>query len=430
MVASTSVPESVTLSDEDLAILAKESQTVVGHVGKVIVVGPTLIVDDLRASLERRIAALPSLTRRLGGPPGAPAWIPDPTFRLEDHIVDATGPMPLTTNDLNYQIAELFAQRLDRSRPLWRIDVLGPLEDGSQVLVWRVHHALADGQTAVRFATALLWDAANGTASPASEVIKATAAAELHHRRHRNHLTGFLEREFRRDRGPSPFDGQIGAQRSVAFATVQLNPLRLSARSVAGATVNDAVLACVAGGLRRWMVDGGNEPLQDLRCKVPVSMHDATDTLGNRDSFFYLGLPLGEPDPAERLRLIRQESAIRKTEHDAQEIDRALAALSRASTRLRVVCDRFLMDPREFALNVSNVPGPRSPVSVVGCPVQSIHDLADIAERHALRVAAVSYAGHLGFGLCADAALIQDLPGLADAIQAEAADLIALAPPT
>ncbi|MGH9097909.1 MAG: wax ester/triacylglycerol synthase domain-containing protein, partial [Acidimicrobiales bacterium] len=159
MPASTSVPESVTLTDEDLAILAKESQTVVGHVGKVIVVGPTLVVDELRASLERRIAALPSLTRRLGGPPGAPAWVPDPAFRLEDHIVDATGPVALTTTDLNCQIAELFAQRLDRSRPLWRIDVLGPLEDGSRVLVWRLHHALADGQTAVRFATALLWDA-------------------------------------------------------------------------------------------------------------------------------------------------------------------------------------------------------------------------------------------------------------------------------
>ncbi len=64
-------------------------------------------------------------------------------------------------------------------------------------------------------------------------------------------------------------------------------------------------------------------------------MDDATDTLGNRDSFFYLSLPLGEPDPAERLSILRQESAIRKTEHDAQEIDRALTGLSRASPRLR-----------------------------------------------------------------------------------------------
>jgi hypothetical protein len=69
------------------------------------------------------------------------------------------------------------------------------------------------------------------------------------------------------------------------------------------------------------------------------------------------------------------------------------------------------------------------PVSVVGQPVQAIHDLADIAERHALRVAAVSYGGQLNFGLCADAVLIEDLPGLAEAIQAEADDLIAMTPP-
>jgi hypothetical protein len=158
-------------------------------------------------------------------------------------------------------------------------------------------------------------------------------------------------------------------------------------------------------------------------------MHLASDTLGNRDSFFYLGLPLGEPDPATRLRLIRQESVLRKTHHDAEEMDRALAALSRVSSRLRQVCDRFQMDPREFALNVSNVPGPSRPVSILGRPVLSIHDIADIAERHALRVAAVSYGDQLGFGLCADTGLIDDLPGLAAAIQAEADGLIALGPP-
>jgi hypothetical protein len=419
----------VALSAEDLAILAKESATVVGHVGKIIVVGSDLSVAELRTSLQRRIAALPSLTRRLGGSSTAPAWVPDAGFRLHDHVVDGTRPTPLTSAEINQQIAQLFAERLDRSRPLWRIDVLGPKEDGSRVLVWRVHHALADGQTAVRFAAGLLWDVASGPTPPASVVGRASAIAELHHRGHRRHLAGFIEREFRREGGDSPFDGQIGAQRSVAFATVELDPLRRSARALAGATVNDAVLACVTGGLRRWLVAGGNDSLHQLRVKVPVSMHDATDTLGNRDSFFYLGLPLGEPDPALRLRIIRQESVLRKTEHDAEEMDRALAALSRVSLRLRQVCDRFQMDPREFALNVSNVPGPSHPVSVVGQPVLAIHDIADIAERHALRVAAVSYGQQLNFGLCADALLIEDLPGLAEAIEAEAADLIAMASP-
>jgi hypothetical protein len=400
---------------------------VVGHVCKVIMVGPTLDLDELRASLGRRIAALPALTRRLGGPSGAPAWVPDTAFRLDDHVVDATNPTPLSVADLNQEIAELFAQRLDRSRPLWRIDVVGPLEDGSRALVWRIHHAMADGKTAVRFAAALLWDVESKTSQAAVPGGEAMATAQRFHERHRRNLAGFITREFRRESGPSPFDGQIGARRSVAFATAQFGPLRRSARKVAGATVNDAVLACVTGGLRRWMAVGGGS-VNELRVKVPVSMHHSSDDhLGNRDSFFYLGLPLGEADPATRLELIRQESTLRKTNHDAEEMDRALAALSRVSPRLRLVCDRFQMDPREFTLNVSNVPGPSHPVSVVGAPVLAIHDLADIAERHALRVAVVSYGDQLNFGLCADAVLVEDLPGLALAIRVEAQELIAMA---
>jgi diacylglycerol O-acyltransferase len=427
MPAPTTAGESVALSREDLAILSKESETVVGHACKVILVGPVLDVGELRESMRRRIEAVPSLSRRLGGTTAVPAWVPDPGFQLDDHVVDATGATALTAADLDRELARLFVQRLDRNKPLWQIDVLGPLEDGGSALVWRVHHAMADGQTSMRYAAALIWDEVDASSAPVSSVRAAAASAELHHERHRRDLAGFVDREFRRGVGPSPFDGQIGAQRSVAFTTAGLASLRRVAKAVADATVNDAVLACVAGGLRRWMGSGEGQ-LRELRVKVPVSLHHSSDDLGNRDSCFYLGLPVGEPDPATRLRLIRQESALRKANHDAEEMDRVLAELGRVSPRLRLLCERFQFDPREFALNVSNVPGPRAPVSVVGRPVHALYAIADIAERHALRVGAISYGDQLNFGLCADAALVQDLPALAVAIRAEADDLVALAP--
>ena len=442
MPAPTTAGECVPLSPEDLAILAKESETVVGHACKVILVGPVLDVGELRASMRRRVEAVPSLTRRLGGTTAEPAWVPDPGFQLDDHVVDATGAAVLAAADLDRELARLFAKRLDRSRPLWRIDVLGPLEDGGSALMWRVHHALADGQTTMRYAAALLWDAVEGSSAPASPVraadasvraagaesVRAAAAlAELHHERHRRDLAGFVEREFWAQDGPSPFDGRIGAQRSIAFTTAGLASLRRVARAVADATVNDAVLACVAGGLRRWMGSGVGQ-LRELRVKVPVSMHHSGDDLGNRDSCFYLGLPVGEPDPATRLRLIRRETALRKANHDAEEMDRVLAELGRVSPRLRLVCERFQANPREFALNVSNVPGPPAPVTVVGRPVHALYAVADIAERHALRVGAISYGDQLNFGLCADASLVHDLPALAMAIRAEADDLVALDP--
>ena len=149
---------------------------------------------------------------------------------------------------LRAKVGELFAQRLDRSRPLWRIDVV-PLSQGGSALVWRIHHALADGTTAVRLARAVLFDAGTGSGGAPARPAPAHAAEDDARRRH--HLAGLLRREFARSRTPSPFDARIGTRREVEFARVPLGPLHDGAKRLAGATVNDAVLACVAGGLRQ-----------------------------------------------------------------------------------------------------------------------------------------------------------------------------------
>jgi hypothetical protein len=73
---------------------------------------------------------------------------------------------------------------------------------------------------------------------------------------------------------------------------------------------------------------------------------------------------------------------------------------------------------------VSNVPGPREPVSVLGKSVLSLHSLAEIGEHHALRVSAISLAGLLCFGLCADADLVDELDLMADGIEREAQELL------
>jgi hypothetical protein len=78
-------------------------------------------------------------------------------------------------------------------------------------------------------------------------------------------------------------------------------------------------------------------------------------------------------------------------------------------------------------LNVSNVPGPREPVHVLGVPVRALYSLAEIREHHALRVAVVSLADTLYFGLCADPTLLPDVDVLAAHMEAEAAAVIAQA---
>ena len=206
--------------------------------------------------------------------------------------------------------------------------------------------------------------------------------------------------------------------------------LRRVAAATDGATVNDAVLAVVAGGLRRWL-EAHHGHLGAVRVKVPVSLHgpplapgDDARQPGNRDSLFCLDLPLGSADPLQRLAAIRHATRIRKQDHDAQHLDALLRDLA-GTPRLRRFAERVLAHPRSFALNVSNVPGPRHPVAVLGGPVHAMYTLAEIREHHALRIAVVSLASTLNFGLVADPTLLADVDHLASGMQAEAAILTA-----
>lgn len=410
----------IPLAAEDLAILALESDTVAGHTCKVVVLGAGgADVEALRRSVAERIGSEPLLTMKLGDEGGAPSWVPADDFDLANHVVAAAA-RSLHPNELPAAVARIFAERLDRDRPLWRIDIVA-LDDGTAALVWRIHHALADGTAAMRFAHEVLWDEA-----PAPEDAGRRAPHHIDDQRRRAHLAGFVEREFAASRGRSPFDGAIGTRREVAFASTALPDLHDAARSLCGATLNDAVLSILAGSLRHWL-EVAHSPLGDVRVRVPVSLHHEGDDASNRDSFFSLSLPLNEPDPVERLRAVHAATAERKQHDDAEEMDRLLHGLGRVSRPLAYLCDRIESSPRRFALSVSNVPGPRGPVTVLGSEVRSVHSLAEIGERHALRVAVVSAAGELHFGFCADPGIVDDLAAMATGVEQESAALVAVA---
>jgi hypothetical protein len=415
--------EAIPLQPEDRAILALECATVAGHTCKVAVLGAGAPdATELAESMAARLDAVPALTRRLGGTEAEPAWVDDEAFALEQHIVQG----PAVGRDrLRGAVAALFEQRLDRSRPLWRIDVLG-LTGGGTALVWRIHHALADGTTSVRWARELLWDREAGPGAPEPRTAGHAASAQADDERRRAHLAAFVDREFARARHRSPFDGAIGTRRQVALASASLSGLHDAGRRLADATLNDAVLTVISGGLRRW-IEHHHGALGTIRVRVPVSLHHEGDGAGNRDSFFSVGIPLDEPDPVARLRAVHEATAVRKADHDAEEMDELLRRLGGVSPRLEHFCSRLEDSPRRFAVSVSNVPGPRHPVSVLGAPVESLHSIAEIGERHALRVAALSVADTMCFGFCADPAIVDGLEVMAVGVEEEAAALVEVA---
>jgi diacylglycerol O-acyltransferase / wax synthase len=430
------------LSPEDLRILALENETVAGHTCKVIVLDGTVSLDRLRSSIAGRLPGSPLLGMRLSEIGGAPWWVPDPHLDVSAHVRESGPPADHSALDeagLRTAVARIFEQHLDRSRPLWRIDALPRLTRGRSALVWRIHHALADGSTAMRMAGSVLWDAPPaappGTAAaggPPEREGRAAAVSPAEHGR----LTTLraVAREAPQPWLRSPFDGHIGARRAVAFASAGLAELRSAARAMDGATVNDAVLTIVSGGLRRWL-ESHHGHLGAVRVKVPVSLHGLPHEPGedgarpgNRDSFFCLDLPLAPADPLGRLAAIRRATRTRKQAHDARHLDTVMRDLA-GIPGLGHFAERALAHPRSFALNVSNVPGPRQPVQVLGVPVQAMYSLAEIGEQHALRVAVVSLAGTLCFGLVADPTLLDDVDHLAADLQAEATALTGAQPP-
>jgi hypothetical protein len=151
---------------------------------------------------------------------------------------------------------------------------------------------------------------------------------------------------------------------------------------------------------------------------------DAAD-LGNRDSFLFVDLPLDEPDPVGRLHAVNRETRELKRHHDAEAMYDVLGALERVAPPLAGVAERLLVNPREFTLNVSNVPGPRSEISVLGRPVRNLYSFAEVGERHPLRIAAVSLCDTMQFGVLTDPEVVPGADTLAAGIESSVTELVA-----
>jgi WS/DGAT/MGAT family acyltransferase len=316
-------------------------------------------------------------------------------------------------------------QPLARDRPLWTVHVVPRLADGRTAVLWKVHHCLADGETVMRAGPRLLWSEdrsgapslppARPAAGPAQQLRATARLARVAGYR------GLAAREFRWVWGLSPLAGDVGPARAAAWTGCDLAALRTLGTSVRPhATINDLLLAAVSGSLRGWLLARGRSP-SAMKAQVPVSMHQAgaDDHDGNEDSFLLVGLPLTEPDPVARLAAITRATRLRKNRHDARAIYALRDSLSRAPAPVQRRLQHLLQGPHEYSLSISNVPGPRGPITVLGRHVAAFYSFAEVAAHHGLRIAAVSLEGRLYLGLLADPRLVPDLDELTAGIDTE-----------
>jgi diacylglycerol O-acyltransferase / wax synthase len=422
------------------------------HVGATMIMqGTAPDFDALLDHVKERLHLIPRFRQRVTPTPlrlTNPEWTDDPDFDLRWHVRHSALPQPGSMAQLRDYVGRVMSEPLDFERPLWQLYLINELQDGRHAIVSKTHHALVDGVAAVDVGTILLDPNPEGTEMPIPdqpsepdepnpELLFVRAAGErirepLHAARKaaREALTmtretatsvmrtteGFAELAATRPEcPPGPFNVEIGGARRVAFARVELQALK-HARGDGGATVNDVILAVVAGALRHFLVGRGDELPDHLVALVPVSIRrpDEHAELGNRISTILVRLPLAVEDPGERLERIRAETARLKESEQARAASLITEATGWTPPTINRLISGAMARSRVFNLVVSNVPGPQMPFFLLGHRLEAVYPFVPLSPQgHALSIGVVSYDGGVFFGLAGDRAVMADIDGLA-----------------
>jgi diacylglycerol O-acyltransferase / wax synthase len=398
-----------------------------------------LAIERVRDRIGRRLHLLPRSRQLLVMPRrglGWPLWVDAPSFDPAEHVcVLPLGPRADEAQLLT-ACAELFARPLDRSRPLWRLWLLPGLPERRVGLFMKLHHAIADGIAGVAAIGAFLDLTADAPAPagppwtpapiPSTRELLADnlqrriqglhrAASKAAHpidvaRQAMRGLPAVRE-AFAEQRAPqTSLNRPIGSQRALAVIRSDLDLVKAIAQAHGG-TVNDVLLATVAGGLRQ-LLRGRGEAVDGvaLRVFVPVSLHKEQPgtARGNLDGAMVVPLPIGEPDPVRGLRLIAAETALRKKKpRPAGSTLFWCPAIQRAFLR-RVARQHFMNG------YVANVPGPPVPLYLAGARLLEVFPAVPLMGNMTLGVGALSYAGQFNITAVADRQTCPDVEVFAE----------------
>ena len=441
------------------------------HVGAISVIeggpffGPDgrFRIDEVRDLVLSRLPLMPRFRRRLMNVPyeqGRPIWVDDDQFDITYHVRHTALPRPGSWEQLVALTTRVQEVLLDRDRPLWEIWMVEGVEGGNVVLLQKTHHALIDGVSGVDVATLLL-DMSPAYVSPvvpewtpepapsASQLLldtlreRITEPAEIA-RSVRSLLRGprhALERAQQFVQSMSTMvtrdaiaprtsiNVRTGRHRRLGVVRIPLSDVKEIRRGLGG-TVNDVVLAGVAGGLRSLFLHRADatEDLQ-LRALCPVSVRSADQrgSLGNKVSAMFVNLPVDNRPAIERLRAISAQTADLKERHQAVGAEMLLGMTEYIAPTLMSLAARVVHRQPFFNLIVTNVPGPQQPLYMMGARLIEAFPIVPLTRNLSVVVGILSYDGTLHFGLWGDRDACADVEVLAGGIEDAFAELLKIA---
>jgi WS/DGAT/MGAT family acyltransferase len=370
-----------------------------------------------------------------------PTWVDDAGFDLEWHVRQASLPAPGAEAELGALVGREFSHRLDRSRPLWEATLIEGLEGGRKGLLMKVHHALVDGMAAIGMAALVLDPSETPLDIPPPDEEWEPRRYDLRDRVTRiasrplalapklmvdglqrtlnpdpRRVAGDMRRASEvalelaktRPQAPmTPLNHSISPNRRYAVAHTDLATVKAVGKR-AGGTVNDAILAVVAGMLGRYLHAAADAEAADTRSPValvPVSVRESGEAgeLGNRISTVFVDLPVDEPDLLQRVALIAAQTRSLKDSAAVRAGALMVGAAGWAPPLVSGMLARAMGSVRAFNLVVSNIPGPQQPFYLSGVRMREVYPVVPLnPTNQGITVGIVSYDGQVCFGLLAD----------------------------
>jgi diacylglycerol O-acyltransferase len=459
------------LSPLDASFLFAEADSAAMTVGGVMTfeTAPGFDVDELVALIARRLGLVPRYRQKVREVParlGLPVWVDDPDFDLDYHVRRSALAAPGTEEVLRELVGRLLSRRLDRDRPLWEIYLIEGLADGRLAVVTKTHHAMVDGLASMDVGAVLLdltpepretpddeWEPARepwGVELAASAVLESlrrpAVVADVTGRilgdvgyavsALGRTVDALLDtgRTAAGTRPVHPLNAATGTQRRYGTARLPLAEHR-AVRKVHGGTVNDVVLAVVAGGLRHWMISRG-EPLTHgtvVRALVPVSVRaraggsGSGSGSGNSISAYFVDLPVAEEDPVARLSAVRGAMEAHKRGGRAVGAARLVGLVGLAPPIVHSLGARLAgqYSSRLYNVLVTNVPGPPRPLYANGARMLDMFPVVPLGGGQAVAIGVTSYDGGMHYGLTADRDAMPDVDVLATALRDSLTELLA-----
>ena len=455
------------LSHLDVSFLHLESQSMPLHVGGVAIFeapAGSFEYDTLVDLIRSRIPLVPRYRQKVRWVPGGvgnPVWVDDSDFDISYHVRRAALPRPGSEEQLKDFVARVQSRPLDRARPLWEIYLIEGLTGGRIAIMTKTHHAMVDGISAIDMGQVIL-DATPETAAPPTDdwapareptgaelvggvfgewLRKPSAIAESVRIEASNVQAiamraagvagGLLAYAVTTAKAApeTPWNVEIGQQRRFAMARTELDDYK-RIRKAHGGTVNDVVLATVAGALRAWMQTRGENVAtgSTLRAMVPVSVRGDTPAakLGNRVSTFFVDLPVGENNPVIRLSQVTYSMTGLKESGQSIGAEALIGLGGFAPPTLVALGARAAaaLSKRLFNVIVTNVPGPQIPLYAAGARMLEMFPVVPLVTNQALTIGLASYNGGVFYGINADRDAIPDVDVLATCIEESLAELL------